>query len=287
MSQRKRATGFALMDTAFAADSKFVRLARIAKSPADYAAAVGVFWLLLAEARRVKSPTVDWDDFEDYTAQIGLLQKAGLLTADGFEVVAFDRWAPAYRSPSERVPEGTQGYGEVPEVPASTDPSGQLASTHISSDHVASLHADDSVTIACRMFMDGGRWLGDKEYVAAWDDMDHRYSPEWVQSEIAPAYAAVYALAGKVRPWDFKRMVELRCAERTRAEERDRVQRRMDADAAETEQLRRRAEEATDEERERASIVRRAIGLWMRKRPTEPVPTDFDELATWLERETA
>lgn len=142
--------------------------------------------------------------------------------------------------------------------------------------------ADDSVTIACRMFMDGGRWLGDREYVAAWEDMDHRYSPAWVQEEIAPAYAAIYAKAGKIRPWDLKRMVELRCAERARAGERDRERHRQDADMAETEVLRRKAETATDEERERASVVRRAVGLWIKKRPRDPVPTDFDSLASWL-----
>lgn len=107
MTERKRATHFALMDTAFAADRKFVRLARKATIPIEYAAAVGVFWMLLADARRSKSPELDWGDYEEYEPQIRLLQEVGLLGASGFPPGPFDKWAPAYRAP------GTKGYGEV------------------------------------------------------------------------------------------------------------------------------------------------------------------------------
>jgi hypothetical protein len=112
MTERKRATGFALLDAAFAADAKFVKLARRAASPHDYAAAVGVYFLLLGDARRGKSPAVDWDDYEEYAWEIAELKQAKLLLPDGFDPDVFERWAPAYRSVAERA--GTVGYAGVP-----------------------------------------------------------------------------------------------------------------------------------------------------------------------------
>lgn len=110
MTERKRATHFALMDTAFPADRKFVRLAARATIPVEYAAAVGVYWLLLADCRRSKSGTVDWQEYGEYEPQIALLQSVGLLDINGFPIDAFDRWAPAYQSPYDaRVRKGTQG----------------------------------------------------------------------------------------------------------------------------------------------------------------------------------
>jgi hypothetical protein len=112
MSERKRATHFALMDTAFAADRKFVRLARKATIPIEYAAAVGVFWMILADCRRSKSPLVDWRDYEEYQPQIDLLKEVGLLTDSGFPPEPFDKWAPAYKSPWDGQ-RGTQQNGGI------------------------------------------------------------------------------------------------------------------------------------------------------------------------------
>ena len=123
MTQRKRATHFALMDTAFAADRKFVRLARKATIPIEYAAAVGVFWMLLADARRSKSPTIDWSDYEEYEPQIRLLQEVGLLSDNGFPPGPFDKWAPAYKSPAD-----TQRYAEVRKGTHRNDVSVQFSS---------------------------------------------------------------------------------------------------------------------------------------------------------------
>jgi hypothetical protein len=109
---RKRASHFALMDTAFTSDRKFIRLARKASIPIEYAAAVGVYWLLLADARRSKCPDVDWSDWEEYGPQIELLREVGLLTETGFPPDPFEAWAPAYRSPSD-ANRGTQGNGQV------------------------------------------------------------------------------------------------------------------------------------------------------------------------------
>jgi hypothetical protein len=99
VSERKRATHYALMDSAFAADRKFVRLARKATIPIEYAAAVGVFWLLLADCRRAKSPDIDWDEYAEYEPQIELLREVGLLSESGFPTGPFEKWAPAYKSP--------------------------------------------------------------------------------------------------------------------------------------------------------------------------------------------
>jgi hypothetical protein len=131
MAERKRATGFVLMDAAFTSDAKFVRLARIVPDPIEYAACVGVFWMLLADCRRAKAPEVDWDDYPDYGDQIDSLRASKLLTADGFDPEPFQRWAPAYRSPRERT--GTEGNGEVRKGTEGTNTSGQFRSSQVRS----------------------------------------------------------------------------------------------------------------------------------------------------------
>lgn len=113
MTQRKKATHFALMDSAFTADRKFIRLARRASIPIEYAAAVGVYWLLLADCRRSKSPEIDWEDYAEYQPQIDLLLEVGLLTDDGFPPDPFEKWAPKYKSPADARRTGTQGDAGV------------------------------------------------------------------------------------------------------------------------------------------------------------------------------
>ena len=148
MSQRKRATGFALMDTAFAADAKFVRLARKAADEVAFAASVGVYWLMLADARRARSAIVHWEDYTEYSEQIVALKDAKLLTVNGFPDGSFDNWAPAYKAPSDRtrpdpnVPDRTadkptserRAYPSVPDRNGSTKTT--VTSPHISSDHL-------------------------------------------------------------------------------------------------------------------------------------------------------
>jgi len=131
VSERKRATGFVLMDAAFTSDAKFVRLARMIPDPIEYAACVGVFWMLLADCRRAKSPEVDWDDYTDYGEQVDALRAAKLLNESGFDPEPFGRWAPAYRSPRERT--GTQGYAEVRNGTEGTNTSGQVSSGQVTS----------------------------------------------------------------------------------------------------------------------------------------------------------
>lgn len=138
---RKRTGNFALLDTAFLADPKFMRLHRCTPDPASFAAALGVFLMLLTDARRRKSPEVKWEDWTEYADQIVPLRDAGVLTADGFDPVSFEKWAPAYQSPSDRrrssheeddddqddaqVRKGTQGYDasiHISSSPISSEP---------------------------------------------------------------------------------------------------------------------------------------------------------------------
>lgn len=143
---------------------------------------------------------------------------------------------------------------------------------------------DDSATEACRLFLNGGRWLGDSEYVEAWDDMDRRFGKEWVRSEIRPAYQRLHSENPKVKPWALKQAVELALAAKVRQDEIERERSQTEAAMAERKRQEERVAAATDEDRERASITRRAIGLWIKRRPDVAVPTDFDELKAWLEQ---
>ena len=140
---------------------------------------------------------------------------------------------------------------------------------------------DDSATIACRQLFDSGKWLSDREYVAAWEDMDHRYSAAWVQAEITPAFAACLEARGKVLPWDLKRMTEQRLAERSRAEERA----REDADRrrSETQAAAQTVEVMSPEEQERQGLFRRALALWRERGMRDKVPTDVEELREWID----
>lgn len=142
---------------------------------------------------------------------------------------------------------------------------------------------DDSATEACGLFLNGGRWLEDREYVEAWDDMDRRYGKEWVRAEIQPAYQRLHTENPKVKPWALKQAVEFALAAKVRADEIERERAQAEAADAERRRIAERAATATDEERERASITRRAIGLWIKRRPEEAVPTDFDDLKRWLD----
>jgi hypothetical protein len=135
MTERKRASGFVLMDAAFTSDAKFRRLERIASDPTDFAASVGVWWMLLADCRRGKSPFIDWEDYTEYSDQIAKLRAAHLLDEHGFDPEPFERWAPAYRSVSERTP-GTKGT-------QSTNTSGQVISGQVMSTNDGNARANE------------------------------------------------------------------------------------------------------------------------------------------------
>jgi hypothetical protein len=116
---RKRSAQFILVDSAFSADPKFLKLLRRAKDPVVYAECIGVWLLALATARRAKSPRVDWSDFREEGCEraVQLLIEVGLVTDEGFDPDAFDDWGPAYRSPHDARRGGDGGNGGVRKAP--------------------------------------------------------------------------------------------------------------------------------------------------------------------------
>ena len=172
---------------------------------------------------------------------------------------------PARGEPAEAAPASSTQPAE-----AATDAGGWLAEDQ------------DSVSVVCRMLLDGGRWLGDKDYVKTFTELDRRYSPEWVQAEVQPAYKAVLQSRGKVLAWDLKRMIEFRCAERARREELGAEKAERERAHAEREAQIRRIEEATPEQKERAMYQRAAIRISLAHKV--PVPTEPDELRAFVDQ---
>lgn len=282
MTARKRATHFALMDSAFAADRKFIRLAQKAPTPTEYAASVGVFWLLLADARRSKSPELDWAEYDEYQPQIHLLQEVGLLIDTGFPPDPFDKWAPVYKSPSDAARGGTQGNEEVRNGTQVDEASVQFSSPQVKSPQFSEEGVqgendtlpleDDPVTLACRYLPNGGEWLGKKDYRVAWEDLVRRFGDVWVKAAIPKGYQECLN-RGQVRGWDLKRFTEWVLAEQARSEE-------LAARKAEQERVEREkrahlrlVKESTPEEQEKARYQQAAIRLGIKlgcKVPTEP-----------------
>ena len=86
-----------------------------------------------------------------------------------------------------------------------------------------------------------------------------------------------------MRHWDLKRRAELILGERARSEELTIRVADQEKARLEREDIEKRQREQSEEEKEHAHIVRRAVKLWLEKRPDEPVPTNFDDLRGWLE----
>jgi hypothetical protein len=290
-----------LADAAFAADPKFLRLARNSPTPAAYAAAVGVFWLVLADARRARSPNVNWDDYEDYAEQITMLQGVRLLTKTGFQAVPFEKYAPVYQSPFDR--ERSKKSGSLPdhtpdytEIHTSTQDDTHIGWTGLDSSKsplpteggVGETNGlpseNDSATLACRMMFDGGKWLGDRDYVASWDNMDRRYTAGWVQEELPIAYDLCRKARqdGRVLPYDLRRMTELQCAERVRVEEKDRERLQSQRLVAEEAERRQKTTSMTDEDRERQALFRKATRIWTKSGMVGNVPEKIEELRSWV-----
>jgi hypothetical protein len=140
---------------------------------------------------------------------------------------------------------------------------------------------DDSATLACRFFLNGGQWLGNEDYILGWEELDRRFG-DWVKPEIQASYTRLHEQNPKVKPWSLLRAVEMALAERARADELEKERAEAEAVKAERKRLEEKAAAATEEDKRRASITRRAIGLWIKRRPNDAVPTDFDQLEAWL-----
>ena len=109
MAERPRDARFALINVAFLADPKFVRLAR-STTRERFNAAIGVWLQLLCAARSSRSAAVDWDDWTDDAEAIEDLRTARLLTSEGFDAESFDTWAPKKTYPSDTLRGTTQRY---------------------------------------------------------------------------------------------------------------------------------------------------------------------------------
>jgi hypothetical protein len=109
MAERPRDARFALINVAFLADPKFVKLAR-STSRERFNAAVGLWLQLLCAARAGRSPRIQWDDWPDDGEVIADLRGARLLTEEGFDPESFDTWAPKKTYPSDALRKPTQGY---------------------------------------------------------------------------------------------------------------------------------------------------------------------------------
>lgn len=144
----------------------------------------------------------------------------------------------------------------------------------------------DPLTVICHLI---GYWpkpADHQEYKVAVEEMARRYGEAWTLEAIPQAYALLVP-RGRVRHWDLKRRAELILGERARSEEL--AIREADQERARKEREDIAAKQAvqSEEERERASLIRRAVKLWTHNKPDEPVPTDFDELRLWLEQNGA
>jgi hypothetical protein len=130
MTERPRDARFALINVAFLADPKFVRLARNL-SRERFNEAVGVWIQLLCAARQAKHPAIDWEDWADDTQAIADLRQARLLNVHGFDQETFDAWGPKRTYPSDLLRKATQDYAPLrtPTVPS-------LSQSHSSNGYV-------------------------------------------------------------------------------------------------------------------------------------------------------
>lgn len=225
MTQRKRATGFALMDTAFAADPKFARLSRRSDTPQDYAAAVGVYWLLLADARRNRDRCVNWADFDEYPHEIAALKAVGLLSEDGFNGPSFDRWAPAYKSPWDTQRNATQGDAEVRKDTQATPTSALLNSPQLKS--VPSPNEADGYIEACELL---GYFPNSDDFRNEMTALDAEYGAEAVVAAVGQAFSDFVAEGTRPKPFDLKKAAHMILAEaKHRADKATSVQRAEDA----------------------------------------------------------
>lgn len=118
------------------------------------------------------------------------------------------------------------------------------------------------------------------EPVLQWlNQMSRDHPEEAVVRTLAAQFAQDHTLGTLLSRTDSA--LKLAAHERAKQEERARHAAATRASAAAKE----REASATAEERERASVIRRAVALWMKQRPAEPVPTDTEELRTWLQQQ--
>lgn len=102
---RRQPVAFALIDSAFLADSKWRKLRTRLPDPRDFNSAVGAYLIALTAARRNGLPEIDVaEEVEDATFLPDLVA-VGLLTPNGLPEKPFREWAPRRPSyPSDLAP---------------------------------------------------------------------------------------------------------------------------------------------------------------------------------------
>jgi hypothetical protein len=213
----------------------------------------------------------------------------GELYVDGWDEWQEGDWTVSDRVARIRNKHRADTDGVTPDVtPAVTEPVTEFRIAEAEATALAEasqldgqpLADPDAATFACRFLPDGGRWLANREYTAAWDDIERRYS-DWVKPAIQAAYTELIGRGKGARAWDLKRLTELRLAERIRQEERKATLQRQASEAREA-RAAQEVGELTPEERERQALMRRAVKLWAKGGIRDAVPESVEGLRDWL-----
>lgn len=138
---------------------------------------------------------------------------------------------------------------------------------------------DDPLTIICQLLMSTAP-IEDKEYRTKVDEQVRRYGKEWVTAAYRQAHHDLVESGDRPKRWDMKRGAEVHLAGWARAEELRLVEEQRLLEEAEAN---REPVEQTPEERERQTLMRKAIGIWIRGGRKGKVPESVDELRTWID----
>ena len=141
--------------------------------------------------------------------------------------------------------------------------------------------SSDPLTIICGLVM-SAKPIEDAEYRTKVDAQTRRFGKEWVTAAYRQAYADMVAENRRPRQWDLSRIAEVHLAEWTRAEELRQVEAQHQREEAEREARRAASVELSDDDRERQSLIRRAVGIWVRGGRKGTVPEKVDELRAWI-----
>jgi hypothetical protein len=139
---------------------------------------------------------------------------------------------------------------------------------------------DDPLTIICQLVMSAAP-IEDKEFRTKVDDQVRRYGADWVTAAYRQAHSETIEAGNRPRQWELRKTAEVHLAARTRAEELRQVEEQHRAEQAEREKPR---PTSTPEEQERQSLMRKAVGVWIRGGRKGEVPEDVDGLRAWLDQ---
>jgi hypothetical protein len=198
------------------------------------------------------------------------------------------------RHRSKRNEDGTSGNGVTNEdetkptrARADTDSEAEV-DTEADTDGAARLLGlngeDDPLTVICSLVLSAAP-IEDADYRAKVDGQVRRFGKEWVNAAYRQAYKDIVDSGKRPRQWDLSRFAEVHLAGWTRSEELRQVEEQERREAEERQQQ--QAVELPPEERERQSLMRRAVRAWISGGRKGKVPEQVDELRSWLEQNEA